>query len=105
MARAPILAGTIRGTAGGAPMRRLHLTLAISEYDHIHDLTSGAVPVEGVDLIHLGLSIEEIHFRFTKFREWDVSEMSLAKYVALLSQDDPAMVALQIGRASCRERV
>ena len=77
-------------------MGRLNLTLAISEYDHIHDLTSGAVPVEGVDLTHLNLSIEEIHFRFTKFREWDVSEMSLAKYVALLSQDDPAMVALPV---------
>jgi 4,5-dihydroxyphthalate decarboxylase len=77
-------------------MDRLHLTLAISDYDHVRDLCTGAVAVDGVDLIHLKLGIEEIHFRFTKFREWDVSEMSLAKYVSLLSQDDHSMVAIPV---------
>ncbi len=77
-------------------MSRLHLTLAISEYDHVRDLCSGAVAVDGVDLTHLSLPIEEIHFRFTNFREWDVSEMSLAKYISLLSQDDHSMVAIPV---------
>ncbi len=77
-------------------MDRLHLTLAISDYDHVRDLCTGAVAVDGVDLIHLKLGIEEIHFRFTKFREWDVTEMSLAKYVSLLSQDDHSMVAIPV---------
>jgi 4,5-dihydroxyphthalate decarboxylase len=77
-------------------MSRLHLTLAISEYDHTRDVCSGVVAVDGVDLTHLNLPIEEMHFRFTKFREWDVSEMSLGKYVSLLSQDDRSMVALPV---------
>ncbi len=77
-------------------MRKLHLTLAISEYDHVRDLCSGAVAVDGIELTHLNLPIEEMHFRFTKFREWDISEMSLAKYVALLSQDDRSMVAIPV---------
>jgi 4,5-dihydroxyphthalate decarboxylase len=75
---------------------RLHLTLAISEYDHTRDVCSGVVAVDGVDLTHLSLPIEEMHFRFTKFREWDVSEMSLGKYVSLLSQDDRSMVAIPV---------
>ena len=77
-------------------MSRLHLTLAISEYDHTRDVCSGVVTVEGIDLTHLNLPIEEMHFRFTKFREWDVSEMSLGKYVSLLSQDDRSMVAIPV---------
>lgn len=77
-------------------MEKLHLALAISDYDHVRDLTSGAVAVDGIELTHLPLSIEEIHFRFTNFREWDVSEMSLAKYAALLSQDDCPMVAIPV---------
>ncbi len=77
-------------------MSRLHLTLAMSEYDHTRDVCSGAVAVDGVDLTHLSLPIEEMHFRFTKFREWDVSEMSLGKYVSLLSQDDRSMVAIPV---------
>jgi len=77
-------------------MSRLHLVLAISQYDHVRDLCSGAVPVEGADLTHLNLSIEEVFFRFVKFREWDVSEMSFGKYVSLLSQDDRSMVAIPV---------
>lgn len=77
-------------------MRKLHLTMAISEYDHTRDVTSGAVAVDGIDLTHLSLPIEEMHFRFTKFLEWDVSEMSLGKYVSLLSQNDRSMVAIPV---------
>jgi len=77
-------------------MNRLHLTLAASDYDHLRDVCSGAVPVEGVDLTHLNLSIEEVHYRFTRFREWDVSEMSLGKYISILSQDDRSLVAIPV---------
>jgi 4,5-dihydroxyphthalate decarboxylase len=77
-------------------MSRLHLTLAISEYDHVRDLCTGVVPIEGVDLTHLSLSVEEVFFRFIKFREWDISEMALGKYVSLLSQDDHSLVAIPV---------
>jgi len=77
-------------------MGKLHLTLALSEYDHTRDVCSGVVPVEGVDLTYLNLPIEEMHFRFTKFLEWDVSEMSLGKYASLLSQEDRSMVAIPV---------
>ncbi len=77
-------------------MSRLHLTLAISEYDHVRDLCSGAVAVDGVELTHLSLSVEEVFFRFTNFREWDVSEMSMGKCVSLLSQDDPPLVVIPV---------
>jgi 4,5-dihydroxyphthalate decarboxylase len=75
---------------------RLRLTLAIGEYDHVRDLVSGEVTVEGVDLVCLQLPVEEIFFRFTVFREWDVSELSLAKYANLRAGGDDSLVAVPV---------
>src|SRR5690606_15208597 len=47
-------------------VRRPCLTLAMSDYDHVRDLMYGRVGVEGVQLMPLTLSIEEIFYRFTK---------------------------------------
>ena len=75
---------------------RLQLTIAISDYDHVRDFATGVVRAEGIDTRFLTLTIEEIFFRFTKFREWDVSEMSMGKYVALRSQDDASLTAIPV---------
>jgi 4,5-dihydroxyphthalate decarboxylase len=78
----------------GTPL--VPLTLAISDYDHVRDLTSGAVRADGIELTVLSLSVEEIFYRFTKFREWEVSEMSMGKYVSLLSQGDASLTAIPV---------
>jgi 4,5-dihydroxyphthalate decarboxylase len=70
---------------------KLSLTLAISPYDHVRDLRA-----QGIELTLLELAIEEIFYRFTRFREWDVSEMSFGKAVWLLSQPLPDIVALPV---------
>ncbi|MGQ0663766.1 MAG: 4,5-dihydroxyphthalate decarboxylase [Pseudomonadota bacterium] len=80
-------------TAGTA---RLVLTLAMTDYDHVRDFTSGEVRAEGIDINHLKLSVEEIFFRFVTFREWDVSELSMAKYVSLVSQNDASLAAIPV---------
>lgn len=77
-------------------MTPLPLTLAISDYDHVRDLVSGRVKPEGIALTALTLSIEEIFYRFTLYREWDVSEMAMGKYVSLRSQGDTSLSALPV---------
>ncbi|MCY1167044.1 hypothetical protein D9M73_70010 [compost metagenome] len=77
-------------------MNPLPLTLALGPYDHTRDVTDGSVPVQGVQLRTLDLPIEEIFYRFTLHREWDVSEMSMGKYIALRSQDDASVMALPV---------
>ena len=77
-------------------MSRLPLTFAASEYAHFDDLTSGRIAVEGVDLNCFRLPIEEIFYRFTRFREWHVSEMSMGKYIALKSRDDASITAIPV---------
>jgi 4,5-dihydroxyphthalate decarboxylase len=75
---------------------RLSLTLAISHYDHVTDLVTGRVPVEGIDLTCLGLQIEEIFFRTFNFLEFDVAEVSMAKYISLVSQGSAPLVAIPV---------
>jgi 4,5-dihydroxyphthalate decarboxylase len=75
---------------------RLMLTVAISDYDHVRDFAGGVVRAEGIETNFLTLSIEEIFFRFTKFREWEVSEMSMGKYVSLRSQGDTSLSAIPV---------
>ncbi len=77
-------------------MSKVQLTLAISDYDHVRDLTSGRVVAEGIDLVALDFDVEEIFYRFTKFREWDISEMSLCKYVSLVSRDDASVTSIPV---------
>ena len=77
-------------------MPLLPLTLAISEYDHVRDLVSGRVKPEGIELTALVLPIEEIFYRFTLYREWDVSEMAMGKYVSLRSQGDTSLTAIPV---------
>lgn len=75
---------------------RVSLTVAISDYDHVRDFTSGLVRADGIDANFLIYPVEEIFFRFTKFREWDVSEMSMGKYVSLISQGDTSLTAIPV---------
>ena len=77
-------------------MNDLDMTLAVCDYDHVRDLVSGAVPVEGLRVNFQSFSIQEIFHRFTTFREWDASEMSMGMYVSLLSQGDESLTAIPV---------
>lgn len=77
-------------------MANIKLTLAIGPYDHVRDLIDGTVRAKGIDITALNLPVEEIFYRFTRFREWDVSEMSFGKYVSLVSQNDCSITAIPV---------
>ena len=79
-----------------APDGRLVLALAISEYDHVRDLSSGAVKPQGIALNTLNFAVEEIFHRFTRYREWEVSEMSMGKYTSLISQGDRSLSGIPV---------
>lgn len=71
---------------------KLPLSLALSPYDHVRDLRA-----EGLDLNVQTPHLEEIFFRFTRFREWDASEMSFGKTISILANDAaPDIVALPV---------
>ncbi|AKM31602.1 4,5-dihydroxyphthalate decarboxylase [Pandoraea faecigallinarum] len=77
-------------------MNRLTLSLAVNDYDHVRDLLDGRVAAQGIDLVPSVLPVEEIFYRTTHFQEWDLSEMSLAKYASLRSQGDDRLIGLPV---------
>ncbi len=79
-----------------APDGRLVLSLAISAYDHVRDLAAGEVRAQGIALNTLNFEVEEIFHRFTRYREWEVSEMSMGKYTSLVSQGETAIAAIPV---------
>lgn len=77
-------------------MPKLTLSLAINDYDHVRDLLDGRIAAEGINLVPSVLPVEEVFFRTTHFQEWDLSEMSLAKYASLRSQGDDRLIGLPV---------
>ena len=77
-------------------MSQLPLTIAISDYDHVRDFQDGRVAAEGIDANFLNFQVEEIFYRFVNFREWDVSEMSFGKYVALKAMGDTTLTSIPV---------
>ena len=77
-------------------MANIHLTLAMDEYDHTRDLLQGKVNAEGIELTWLNLDVEEIFYRFASAFEWDVSELSFAKYCSIVSQPNPPITGIPV---------
>ena len=70
---------------------KLALSLAVSPYDHVRDLDP-----QGIELTLLDLPIEEIFYRFTRFREWAASEMSFGKVISLMSEPRPEIICVPV---------
>jgi len=75
---------------------KVQLSVAIGDHDHTRDVTSGRVPIEGASLIVQNLPPEEVHYRFTVHRDWDISELSMGKYISLRSQNDTSISAIPV---------
>ena len=77
-------------------MNKISLTIATTDYDHFRDFRTGAVKAEGVEHIWLTLGHHEIFSRFTFNREWDVTELSFAKFAAQVTRPNPDIIGLPV---------
>ena len=77
-------------------MKRIPLTIATSEYDHMRDFRDGTVTAVGLDPTWLTLEIHEIFTRFTFHREWEVSELSFAKFIAQVTREKPDIIGIPV---------
>ena len=77
-------------------MNQLKLTIATTDYDHFRDFRFGLVKAEGIDHTWLTLGHHEVFARFTFNREWDVSELSFAKFMAQVTRPDSDIVGLPV---------
>jgi 4,5-dihydroxyphthalate decarboxylase len=77
-------------------MSRVRLSIATTDYDHFRDFRLGTVTAEGIEHTWLTLGHHEIFARFTFNREWDVSELSFAKFATQVTRDDSDIIGLPV---------
>ncbi len=77
-------------------MSLLPLSIATTDYDHFRDLRMGFVKAEGIDLNWLNLGHHECFARFTANREFDLSELSFAKFTAQVTRKDSDIIGLPV---------
>ena len=78
-------------------MATVNLLFACGYYDHFSDLVSGRVAPAGIGLSFLQHPMpNEIFRRFLLEGEFDLSELSMAKYASLVSQRDDRFVAIPV---------
>src|SRR5450759_1638895 len=72
------------------------LTIATSDYDHFRDFRLGDVRAVGIEATLLTLGHHEIFSRFTFNREWDISELSFAKFAAQVTRPNADIIGLPV---------
>ena len=77
-------------------MARLQLSIATTDYDHFRDFRLGLVTAEGIEHTWLTLGHHECFARFTAHREFDLSELSFAKFTTQVSRDNSDIVGLPV---------
>jgi 4,5-dihydroxyphthalate decarboxylase len=77
-------------------MADLPLTMAIFDYDHVRDMSTGRVKPEGIDLTIINHDVEEIFHRFMFGQEWQVSEISMGMSTSRFSEGNAPFVYLPV---------
>jgi len=77
-------------------MKKLRLSIATEDYDHFRDFREGRVVAEGIEHTWLMPELHEIFARFTFNREWDVSELSFAKFMTQVTRAEPDIIGLPV---------
>ena len=75
-------------------MAKLTISLACCDYDRTRALFDGRVGVEGCEVIATAIEPEEAFHRAFKYREFDVSELSLSSHTLQVSRGENHYVAI-----------
>jgi len=77
-------------------MPSLNLTIATTDYDHFRDFRFGLVKAEGIDITWLTHGHHECFARFTANREFDLAELSFAKFMTQISRPNSDIIGLPV---------
>ena len=75
-------------------MAKLAISLACCDYDRTRAIFDGRVGIEGCEVIGTAIEPEEAFHRAFKYREFDVSELSLSSHTLQVSRGENAYVAI-----------
>ena len=77
-------------------MSLVKLSIATGDYDHFRDFRLGEVKAVGIDVNWLMLGHHDCFARFTANREFDVAELSFAKFTAQVTREDSDIIGLPV---------
>ena len=77
-------------------MTKLNLSIATNDYDHFRDFRTGEVRAEGIDLNWFLFTHHECFARFTANREFDLAELSFAKFATQVTRPDSDIIGLPV---------
>src|SRR3974377_1303849 len=77
-------------------MSKLRLTFACGPYDRTLALRDGTMQPEGIDHNNTAPQPANIFWRMLKFKEFEISEMSLSNYASLVSTGEAPFVAIPV---------
>ncbi len=77
-------------------MTPLRLSVATTDYDHFRDFRLGEVRAAGIETVWSLLGHHEIFARSIANGEWDVNELSIAKFSAVVTRPDATILALPV---------
>lgn len=74
----------------------LRLSIACGDYDINHGLLNGEVTIQGVDATVITMASPERHWRLMRHGEFDITELSMASYLALFTGDECPYSAIPV---------
>ncbi len=77
-------------------MSLVKLSIATGDYDHFRDFRLGLVRAEGIDHNWLTLGHHDCFARFTANREFDIAELSFAKFTTQVTREDSDIIGLPV---------
>ena len=78
-------------------MTSIELDIGFHNYEHVHPLIDGTVPIQGVTpRFHTATIVSDIFERMIRGNEFGVAELGLTFYLRTLDLDEPPFIALPI---------
>ncbi len=77
-------------------MSQTNLSIATNDYDHFRDVRIRKLNPKRIDLKWFIFTHYECFARFTADREFDISELSFAKFSTQITRDKPDIIGLPI---------
>ncbi|SON57768.1 4,5-dihydroxyphthalate decarboxylase [Hartmannibacter diazotrophicus] len=77
-------------------MGKLHLSVAVGDYDRTRPLIDGDVAIDGVEGIYMRLHPEEIFFRAFRHQEFHICELSLSSFTVRTARGDNPYIGVPV---------
>lgn len=77
-------------------MSKLHISVAMGDYDRNRALYDGRVQIDGCNPVYMLLNPEEMFFRAMRSRDFDITELSFSSYLVKHAKGESPYIAVPV---------